>query len=765
MKELIKSLIRKPWLVILVVVLGTAFSTIVVRYHTRMETDLDEYMPKHHPAFVFSDEADKRFRIRDSILIVLEHPDSIYNPSTLSKIVQLEEALIQFPEIEPENILSLHTAENILGTEEGLDVKPFFTDPPTDSQECWKIQQTVRSNTMVHGRIVSRDERATLIAVDLPDKAFSQSLYQRLLTLATTYEGPEKIYLAGRPIVEGTMALLGPRDMARMGPLVIGIIACTLLLVLRSWIRTILTLGVVLASTVGSFAIMTTLGIPMYTVTIMVPVMLIAIGVAYGIHLYNQADYYVKSHPGCDREAIVESVIETMFSPVLYAALTTIAGFVSLVTSQVYPVKYFGIFSGLGVATEFFLSMLLIPAGILVFGMGKVRTGRDTETEKIYSLTFGARIADGVLKHPKLVIVGTILVILLSVFGITRVWINTSFLDNFEKDSDIVKTDTLVNMRFGGTSTINVILDSSREDTFKDPAVLELMWEVQRGSLELEKVGDAISLVDYLKRMNRVMHEDREEFDRIPENSDMVAQYLLLYEMSGDPDNLWKVVDSDYKGANLKIQLKSDDSQTIKRVVAYFDTYKDRFAQQGIEVRYAGSGYKSMVFADLILRGQLSSLALSILIVMGLVTLMFRDLRLGFVASIPVSISILVNFGIMGILAIPLTSSTALISSIAVGIGVDYAIHFIERYKETLRQTGDPVWAGRFAMGLTGRAVFLNALIVIAGFMVLLFSVFPPNRQVGALVSLNMFTSFVGTITIMFLVLRKTYFARKESRK
>jgi len=172
-----------------------------------------------------------------------------------------------------------------------------------------------------------------------------------------------------------------------------------------------------------------------------------------------------------------------------------------------------------------------------------------------------------------------------------------------------------------------------------------------------------------------------------------------------------------------------------------------------------------MVFADLILRGQLSSLALSILIVMGLVALMFRDLRLGFVASIPVAISILVNFGIMGILAIPLTSSTALISSIAVGIGVDYAIHFIERYKETLRETGDPVWAGRFAMSLTGRAVFLNALIVIAGFMVLLFSVFPPNRQVGALVSLNMFTSFVGTITIMFLVLRKTYFVRKESSK
>jgi hypothetical protein len=163
-----------------------------------------------------------------------------------------------------------------------------------------------------------------------------------------------------------------------------------------------------------------------------------------------------------------------------------------------------------------------------------------------------------------------------------------------------------------------------------------------------------------------------------------------------------------------------------------------------------------MVFADLILRGQISSLGLSVLIVIGLVSLMFRSLRFGLIAGIPVALAIAVNFGIMGLLGIALTSSTALISSIAVGIGVDYAIHFLERYRETLKETKDPVYAGRFSMSLTGRAVFLNAAIVISGFMVLLFSVFPPNRQVGALVSLNMLTAFAATVTIMFLVLRKT---------
>jgi hypothetical protein len=235
--------------------------------------------------------------------------------------------------------------------------------------------------------------------------------------------------------------------------------------------------------------------------------------------------------------------------------------------------------------------------------------------------------------------------------------------------------------------------------------------------------------------------------------------------MSGDPDNLWKVVDSDYRGANLTVQLKSDDTQTIRRVVAYFDSYASKFAEQGVGIHYAGSGYKSMVFADLILQGQISSLWISVLIVILLVALMFKSWSLGFIAAIPVTIAMLANFGVMGLLNIPLTTSTAIISSIAVGIGVDYGIHFIERYRETLKETKDPVVSGQFSMGLTGRAVFLNAAIVIAGFMVLLFSVFPPNRQVGALVSFNMVIAFVGTVTIMFLVLRHTYTSVKEQSK
>jgi len=765
MKAFFKWAAAKPVYVFLAAVLISGGAAWVLKSNMRMETNLDEYMPKDHPAFLFSDEAEERFMIRDAILIAVEHPQSVYNPATLAKLIALEEALIEFDEIEEGDISSLHTAENILGTEDGMDVRDFFSEAPADAETCAAVRDAVRANDMIAGRLVSEDEKTTLVIVDLADGAFSQDLHKKVTALAESFEGPETLHVAGRPIVEGTMAILGPKDMARTGPLVVLVIALVLFIVLKSVSRMLITLAVVLFSTIWSFALMVGLGIPVYTLSIMIPVMLIAIGVAYGIHLYNQIDYFVREHPGASRYDAVANVIDVIWSPVLFAALTTMAGFISLLTSQVFPVKYFGIFSAVGVLMELLLSMLLIPAGIVLFGTGKKTVSGGKPTEGAKKRTLGARFADALVAKPIPVVLTVVVVVGLSVFGLTRVWVNSSFLDNFEKDSDIVQTDAFMNRNFGGTSALNVILDARDADAFKQPALLKLLGEAQEGALAVDKVGDAISIVDYLQRMNKVMHADAPEFETIPDDPELIAQYLLLYEMSGDPENLWKVVDSDYHGANLMVQLKSYDSKTLNRVVAYFDGYADRFADYGVTVRYAGSGYKSLVFADLILQGQISSLWISVVVVVLLVWFMFRNLILGLIAAIPVGIAMLVNFGIMGLLNIPLTTSTAIISSIAVGIGVDYAIHFIDRYRETLKETGDPVESGRFAMSLTGRAVFLNAAIVIAGFLVLLFSVFPPNRQVGALVSLNMVVAFLATVSIMFLVLRKTYTNVKESHK
>ena len=766
MEQLLKRILNYPKTVLVVILLISVAFTAIMKKNTRMETNLDKYMPEQHPAFIYSNQAEEWFDIKDGIIIAIENKDGIYNTGTLQKVKDLTKKLQKMKEIEKNDVTSLYTADNIVGTEDGMDVKAFFKRVPKDSAKLAELQQKVRSNEMVFGRIVSNDETVTVIIARIGKDVFSQDFYHRILAVAKEYEGPEKVYVAGRPIVEGTMAYLGPRDMKRMVPIVILVILLVLYLVLRNVKSTLFTLLVVLFSTIWAFGLMAAVNIPIYAVSTMLPVMLIAIGVADGIHLYSHLYMFLKEHPNATRQEAVHDMLHEMWRPVVMTSVTTAVGFISLLTSQVYPIKYFGIFTAFGVMMAMVFSLIFIPATLLVFGLPhlkkKIKMEEEDDDDKTDHLAY--RFAEGVLKYKNAIYGVTIIVVIVSAWGMSKVWINSSFLEKFEKNSDIVLTDKFINEHFGGTSTLNVVLEGKTNDTFKQPQALKLLAEMQDDVVnKLPVVGNSFSLGDYLKRMNKVMHADSARYDAIPGNQDLIAQYLLLYEMSGDPENLWQVVTEDYKKANVTFQLKSDNSKALNSAIAIIDTYKPKFKKAGIEVNYAGSGYKALVFTDLILEGQITSLIMSLIIIVVLLAFMFKKLSIGLIGSVPIIITALIGFGVMGLMGIPLSTTTALISSIAIGIGIDYAVHFIERYKIYAEQTGDKLKTVRLTMHHSGRAIIFNAIVVIAGFLVLLFSVFPPNRSLGALVSLNMFTSFVGTVTIMFIILyaSNVYFKKK----
>jgi len=753
MHRFLTALTGRPWLVFTAVLAISAAFLIAAAGNTRMETDLDEYMPKDHPAFVYSDEAEEWFDIKDGIIIAVEHPDGIYNPGTLSKIKDLTKALQKHDRIDRGDVTSLYTADNITGSEDGLDVRAFYSKIPESESKLDALRTSVRANDMVHGRLVSEDETVTLIIAQIGDEAFSQEFYREILDLATGYEGPEKLYVAGRPIVEGTMAYLAPKDMKRMVPIVLLVIVAVLLLVLRSPKSTLFTMLVVVLSTLWTFGLMAWMGIPIYAVSTMIPVMLIAIGVADGIHIYGHLGFHQRKHPGASARDGASEMIRGMWKPVVMTSVTTAVGFVSLLTSDVYPIKYFGMFTAFGVMVAMVLSLVLIPAGVVAFGPPKARKASPKrEGTDDVALRFGK----GLMKHKRLVVAAAIIVVVVSAMGATKLWINSSFLEKFERDSDIVLTDEFINERFGGTSTLNVILEGADNDVMKSPDVLRLMDEMQTESETLDEVGNSFGLADYLRRINMVMHADDPVFDAIPESRDLVAQYLLLYEMSGDPETLWRTIDYDYARSNVTLQLKGDDSKTINSAIEVVEKYRPLFGELGVEVNYAGSGYKSLIFTDLILKGQVKSLVLSLGIIVVLLSLMFRRLSAGLIGVIPISITAIVSFGAMGLLNIPLSTTTALISSIAVGVGIDYAVHFMERFRVAAKNTGEVLATVADAMHHSGRAIMFNAVVVIAGFLVLLYSAFPPNRALGVLVSGNMFVSLLGTVTIMVVVMVQT---------
>ncbi|NPA35893.1 MAG: RND family transporter [Chlorobi bacterium] len=771
MDKLLSKLLNYGWATMVAVVVISAFFVYEMKENTRMETDLDEYMPKDHPAFVYSDKAESWFDIKDGIIIALENKNGVFNTATLDTLKKLTKRFQKFKEIDKDDVTSLYTADNIIGTEEGMDVKPFFKRVPKSPEKLAQLKRNVETNEMVFGRLVSYDETVTVIIAEIGDDVFTQDFYDKILKTARASETDDiKIYVAGRPIVEGTLALLGPEDMKRMVPIVLLVIFIVLYITLRSLKGTLITLGVVFFSTIWAFGLMAALKIPVYAVSTMIPVMLIAIGVADGIHLYSHLQIFINHHPDASKREATIDMLKNLWKPVVMTSVTTAVGFISLLTSQVYPVKYFGIFTAFGVMVAMVFSLVFLPAGIMIFGLPKPRPIDHGEDKGGHSHSKLANsFAAWIIEHKYVSILSTIVIVVLSLIGMQKIWINSSFLEKFEKDSEIVQTDKFINEHFGGTSTLNLILDAKgRKDAFKEPRVLKLVDILQKdvdGSLEV--VGSTFSLADYIRRMNKVMNADKEEFNTIPDNQDMIAQYLLLYEMSGDPENLNKVVDYDYEKANVTFQLKSDNSKAMNATLDIIERYTDDFKKLGIELNYAGSGYKGLVFTDLILEGQIKSLILSLIIIVVLLSIMFKKLSIGLIGSVPIIITALISFGVMGFLDIPLNTTTALLSSIAIGIGIDYAVHFLEQYRYNAALTDSKLVAAQKTMAHSGRAIIFNAIVVIAGFLVLLFSVFPPNRELGALVSLNMFTSFVGTLTIMLVLLYQSnvYFKDKKKKK
>ncbi len=772
--KIFEKLLKFSWLIWAVVLLITAGSLYEIKTNTRLETNLDKYMPESNPAFVYSNKAEALFGIKDGIIIAIENPKGIYNPGTLKKIKDLTKEVEKMKEIKKEDVTSLYTADNIVGSEMGLEVKAFYTRVPHSKAALEKLRKEVETNDMVYGRIVSKDGKVAAVVAEIGSNVFNQAFYKRILHLADKYAGPEKIYVAGRPIVEGTLAQQMPQDMKVMGPLVILVIAIALMIMLRSVKAMVLNLIVVLLSTIWVFGLMALFKIPVYSVTTMIPVMLIAIGVAYGIHLFSHLHMYMVEHPDAGKKEAIVNMIKYMWKPVLMAAITTAVGFLSLLTSEVYPVKYFGIFTAFGVMAAFLFALVLIPASLMLVGLPKMKK-KDPKKEKQLEKklekkkdrrTIAYKFTDWVLGHKKTVAAIFVAILGLSIFGITRVYVDSSFLANFNKNSSIRVTDKYINEHFAGTSSFNVILESGKKDTFKTPAALKLTDELQAELEKIPVVGGTFSLTDFIDRMNMVMNADDPKYNTIPDSKNLIAQYLLLYEMSGDPATLDAVVDYGYKTLNLTVQLHSDDSKTLKKVIAVVDKYKPRYKDLGIEVKYAGSGYKSLVFTELLLEGQISSLAVSIIIVIVLLTLMFKNFKIGLIGSIPILIASLMNFGAMGLFNIALGPTTALISSIAVGIGIDYAIHFIENYREFSLKVPDKLETSRLTMSNSGRAILFNAIVVISGFLVFLFSMFPPNRQLGILVSLNMFASFAGTLSLMFLLVYITniYFKKGDKK-
>ncbi len=766
-----------------------------------LDPDTEVYVPKEHPMRERWTEAKDLFGIGRDILIavVADEPDGIFTPEILGGIMKLTDDIKSLDYVFADDVKSLSDAEAIHGTEEGLDVERFYEEPPTTVQEVAAIRRSVFENTVYLDRLVSHDGTIAAIIVKTHQDygVHPVEIAKRLDAYLQGVDIPgTEILIAGNPVIEAVYGRQMATDLSQLIPIALMVVAVILFVCFRTlslprlaaravifgvaiaawtlWrsqpggeqaslsppavaalavVLAMLTVRgvllpalVVVAAVVWTWGLQAFLGVPVYIAGTLVPPLLLAIGCAYGIHIVER--YYDKAGSGGTPEEVVLATMSELWRPVVLTALTTAAGFGSLAAGTMTVFQIFGLTTAFGILVATLISLTVLPCILSLLPLPRPESGGE-RTSFLPNLLMNAGWA--IEKNRRAIaITGTVIVVLFLVSA-TGLRVDYSWVESLQPGTPVLRADRVLRERHGGTTPFSIIVRANEVDGIKEPAVLRAIDKVLAELSKNPLVGDTRSIAEYVKRMNQSMNEDRPEAYTVPESREMVAQYLLLYSMSGNPSEFDDVVDYEYSAANLSILLRSDQMAAMGGVIAQAEKLLDEHLRPlGVTATLTGSATILKTIIELSVESQIYSLATACTLVFVFMAILFRSIRDALICMIPVFFTGVANFGGMALLDIPLDPGSAMISAIALGIGIDYAIHLMSRFRDLVDEQGMAVNDAMIeTMRTTGRAVLFNGTVVVAGFLVLGFSTAPNNATFGRTIASNMAISCLAALIFM----------------
>ncbi|MDQ6961361.1 MAG: MMPL family transporter [Mariprofundaceae bacterium] len=743
------------WVLLLLALMTTGFITQMPKLH--LETNIEEMLPKNMDAYLNKQRLEKDFNAADMVVIGVLKKDTegIYNAHSLALVDELTQWLRtrkEFRTLALADLMSLSTIKNIRGTADGMEVEEFMTVPALSSDDIEQLRHQLEVNGLYIGSIVSADGTGTLIVVR-PAAEYLGKYHEVYQVLSDKIEeikqrgGPEELLITGRPVIEGVFGVYMPRDMQKMQPMILLLLVILLAVSFRSVRGVLIPLTVVILSEIWMLGTMAAMGVPVYTVTTMLPILILAIGIADSVHVLTHIRVEAGRDASLSRGESIVLAMQAMWAPILMTTLTTAAGFLAMLSSELIPMQYFGVFAAVGIVYAFILTVLFIPA------IEAVLPKREKALDKLAFTAYLSWITHAVVHRSRQILAAFAVLILISAYGLTQLNVDSSLIHQFNPSDPLRQADVVLNDHFAGTNTLDITIDTDQDDGVLEPSFLKALLKLQGIAESNPLVGDSSSIAESLAEMNKVMHDGDEAWHVAPASSELAAQYLLLYSFSGAPDDFDTFVTSDYRQAHIRIQLKSDASADADFLVQSLKGKAELLFPQ-MRLEYAGTAYTALRFSDLVIHGQIMSLLLAMSLIFALCCWMFRSLKDAALAMLPVSMAVVVDYGMMGLLDIPLEIGTAITGAMALGIGVDFAIHYLYRYRchEKLGMAYQDVVAR--SNEETGRAILFNALVVIGGFMVLLTANLYPQVKLGALVSGSMLVCYLASCYLFPILLR-----------
>lgn len=734
--------VEHPRLATAATVAVTALISLLIPRIT-IDTSADGFMVERDPARVQYERFKQQFGTDVHTLVVIK-ADDVFRADVLETVRRLTEAIEQFEGVV--RVESLATARRIHADEDNLASLPLLAaEIPSASADLREIRDYAVRHRVLAGNLVAADARATAIVVytdpQRGDTEFNHRFVEKLDALVAAETRPGiTIYEVGRPLLKDTYSQYLLRDLVRLIPISALVLFVILLVLFRTVEAVLVPMTTVGVSILWGFGLMALVGIPLNVVTAVIPTLLVTIGFTEDVHII--ADFRRRLREGVERKLALKSALEETAAPILVTTVTTVLGFASLALSDVTMLEQFGYGSALALAGNYIVTMALLPPLTLAVAPRQVEKMSEVDRQ------FGERAFQRFLewlgwfnvRHRVAILAVSGAVSVVAAIGLARIDVNTDFIGFFPSDSPLRVRTRDAHEVLTGAEVFWIVVDTRRRDGVTEPDMLDRIARLQRDLAGTGLVDKSVSIADYVMTINRDMRGD----ERLPESREAVAQYLLLVPGR----DLASLVSADSSAAAILVRHELSGSARLSELLRRIDGFAASIFPADVDVKSTGEAILTNNAADYMAVNELTSFAFTFIAIAIIHSALFMSVKIGLMSLIPDLIPIVLVYGVMSFLGVPLNSGTALIATIAIGISVDDTVHHLMTYARELDSYSIPSLAMFATLRQVGRPIVSASIALALGFMVMLASGFVPLHQFGIFGALTMILALVTELLV-----------------
>jgi predicted RND superfamily exporter protein len=778
----------------------------------RIDASCEAMMMQGDPSKVYYEDTLKKFGT-DKIVAIYFKDKDLFTPNKLKVMEEIARDLEKVQGVS--EVESLFTVTNFKSEGDSLSCNPLMESVPDTQEAADQVKKDALRSPVLRGHLISKDGTATALYVYLggnaekpAPKAESTEGMDDLLGLDEGLGGAKKpaepaaakgkedaaTPQAGREILKGSeitianqvddvlkphlgqfdvLFQIGTPYMWRMVtdmilndqkvliPLAAAVLLITLVASLRSLsggLVPFITSGLSILWTLGFIA---AIDIPINILTAIVPAMLIVIGSTEDCFLL--VEYMEGVHETGTKDKAVRRMAANLGIAVLLTTITTLLGFFSICANQITALRQFGYMSSFGFLVNPLITLTFIPVYLRFFGKTKVQ-GHHSEGEHELGKQHQPGLVDRLLEsvadwlikmqreHGRAVLV--VFFIMVVVFGLLALKINVDndIMGFFRKDSPVVDRVAALHDNLSGTQTFYIRITSGAPGTFRRPENLAQVAAVQEHIDRMKTFDKSTSLADFIRLIHREMNGGEDEYYKVPDSPELISQYLLLLHGAETE----KYVTPEFDEVNVVVRHNVWTSYHLKEALRDLDAVIKKTLNPHFKATFTGENILVTDAATSIIVGQAQGLSSLLLLVFFLMSLLFVNLKAGFLSLIPNVYPIAMVFGIMGIFGVPLNAGTCMVAGITLGIAVDDTIHFMSRYKIEMRRLQDEQKAVEECVRIKLLPVTASALGLAGGFAILVFTHFVPVSTFGILSAITIMIGVTGDLFLTPILLSKT---------